>query len=87
MNALAPAAVAGGNVETSQRIVDVLFRALAQAAPDRIAGREFRLDVESDYRRLRLASARAISPITKRSRAARARRAGPSGRVRAFIRT
>jgi len=37
VNALAPAAVAGGNVETSQRIVDVLFRALAKAAPDRIA--------------------------------------------------
>jgi N-methylhydantoinase B len=36
VNALAPAAVAGGNVETSQRIVDVLFRALAHAAPDRI---------------------------------------------------
>ena len=34
VNALAPAAVAGGNVETSQRIVDVLFRALAKAAPD-----------------------------------------------------
>lgn len=29
-----PAAVAGGNVETSQRIVDVLFGALAQALPD-----------------------------------------------------
>ncbi|MGO9603905.1 MAG: hydantoinase B/oxoprolinase family protein [Candidatus Binataceae bacterium] len=36
VNALAPAAVAGGNVETSQRIVDVLFRALAKAAPDRV---------------------------------------------------
>ncbi len=36
VNALAPAAVAGGNVETSQRIVDVLFRALAHAAPERI---------------------------------------------------
>ncbi|MGH7917441.1 MAG: hydantoinase B/oxoprolinase family protein, partial [Candidatus Binataceae bacterium] len=36
VNALAPAAVAGGNVETSQRIVDVLFRALAKAAPERI---------------------------------------------------
>ena len=36
VNALAPAAVAGGNVETSQRIVDVLFRALARAWPDRI---------------------------------------------------
>jgi N-methylhydantoinase B len=37
VNALPPAAVAGGNVETSQRIVDVLFRALAHAAPERIA--------------------------------------------------
>ena len=36
VNAQPPAAVAGGNVETSQRIVDVLLRALAQAAPDRI---------------------------------------------------
>jgi len=36
VNALPPAAVAGGNVETSQRIVDVLFRALAKAAPGRI---------------------------------------------------
>ncbi len=31
-----PAAVAGGNVETSQRIVDVLLGALAIALPDRI---------------------------------------------------
>ncbi|MGA8541565.1 MAG: hydantoinase B/oxoprolinase family protein [Terriglobales bacterium] len=36
VNAMAPAAVAGGNVETSQRIVDVLLKALAQAIPDRI---------------------------------------------------
>ena len=36
VNANEPAAVAGGNVETSQRLVDVLFKALAQAAPDRI---------------------------------------------------
>lgn len=36
VNARPPAAVAGGNVETSQRIVDVLLRALAQAAPERI---------------------------------------------------
>jgi N-methylhydantoinase B len=34
--ARAPAAVAGGNVETSQRIVDVLLRALAQAVPHRV---------------------------------------------------
>lgn len=36
VNARFPAAVAAGNVETSQRIVDVLLRALAQAAPDRL---------------------------------------------------
>ncbi|MGO9340088.1 MAG: hydantoinase B/oxoprolinase family protein [Terracidiphilus sp.] len=34
VDALLPAAVAGGNVETSQRIVDVLLRALAKAAPE-----------------------------------------------------
>ena len=33
VNAIRPAPVAGGNVETSQRIVDVLFGALAQACP------------------------------------------------------
>lgn len=31
-----PSAVAGGNVETSQRIVDVVLRALARALPDRV---------------------------------------------------
>ena len=36
VNARPPAAVAGGNVETSQRIVDVLLKSLAQALPDRI---------------------------------------------------
>lgn len=36
VNAMAPAAVAGGNVETSQRIVDTLLRALAQAIPEQI---------------------------------------------------
>jgi N-methylhydantoinase B/oxoprolinase/acetone carboxylase alpha subunit len=36
VNALAPAAVAGGNVETSQRITDVLLGALARALPGRI---------------------------------------------------
>ncbi|HKF05826.1 MAG TPA: hydantoinase B/oxoprolinase family protein [Candidatus Sulfotelmatobacter sp.] len=36
VNARPPAAVAGGNVETSQRIVDVLLRALAKAIPARI---------------------------------------------------
>jgi N-methylhydantoinase B len=36
VNARLPAAVAAGNVEMSQRIVDVLLRALAQALPERI---------------------------------------------------
>ena len=36
VNAGPPAAVAAGNVETSQRIVDVLLRALARALPVRI---------------------------------------------------
>src|SRR5207245_1303059 len=35
-NAAHPASVAGGNVETSQRVVDVVFKALAKAIPDRI---------------------------------------------------
>jgi len=36
VNAVAPAAMAAGNVETSQRITDTLLGALAKAAPDRI---------------------------------------------------
>ena len=36
VNARPPAAVAGGNVETSQRIVDTLLRALSRAIPSRI---------------------------------------------------
>ncbi|MEO8130704.1 MAG: hydantoinase B/oxoprolinase family protein, partial [Bryobacteraceae bacterium] len=36
VNALLPAAMAAGNVETSQRITDVLLGALSLAAPDRI---------------------------------------------------
>src|SRR5256714_6417859 len=36
VNANHPASVAGGNAETSQRIVDTVFKALSQAIPDRI---------------------------------------------------
>lgn len=36
VNARQPAPVAGGNVETSQRIVDTLLRAFAQALPKRV---------------------------------------------------
>lgn len=37
VDALFPAAVAGGNVETSQRIVDVLLGALAKVMPEKIS--------------------------------------------------
>lgn len=33
---ISPAPVAGGNVETSQRLVDIVFAALARAAPERV---------------------------------------------------
>ncbi len=36
VNPVKPAPVAAGNLETSQRIVDVLYRALSQILPDRI---------------------------------------------------
>jgi len=36
LNPEPPAAVVGGNVETSQRVTDVVFAALASAAPDRV---------------------------------------------------
>jgi N-methylhydantoinase B len=36
LNPIPPAPVAGGNVETSQRNVDVLLKALSQAVPDRV---------------------------------------------------
>lgn len=37
VNAEPPAAVVGGNLETSQRVTDVLFGAFAKAVPDRVA--------------------------------------------------
>ncbi|SEH16857.1 N-methylhydantoinase B [Natronorubrum sediminis] len=36
LNPNPPAAVVGGNVETSQRVTDVVFTALAEAAPERV---------------------------------------------------
>jgi len=36
LNPEPPAAVVGGNVETSQRVTDVVFRALAEAVPERV---------------------------------------------------
>jgi N-methylhydantoinase B len=36
LNPRSPAAVSAGNVETTQRVADVVFRALSQALPDQI---------------------------------------------------
>ena len=36
VNPRSPAPVAGGNLETNQRIVDTIFKALAEAVPDRV---------------------------------------------------
>lgn len=36
LNPRRPAAVAGGNLETSQRVADVVLKALAEAVPDRV---------------------------------------------------
>lgn len=36
LNAVFPAAVVGGNVETSQRVVDIVFGALSKAVPEKI---------------------------------------------------
>ena len=74
-----PAAVAGGNVETSQRITDVVLGALAQALPDRHPGRQPGHDEQCDARRRGPAYRPARSRTTKRSAAgwaaARTRRA------------
>ena len=41
VNAESPAAVFGGNVETSSRIMDILLACFAQAVPDRVMGASF----------------------------------------------
>ena len=80
VNARPPAAVAGGNVETSQRIVDVLLRALSQALPERIpaaaSGTMNNLTIGGIDPR----TGRALSPTTKPSPEAWA----PVRRRRAF---
>ena len=50
VNAVHPASVAGGNVETSQRIVDVLFKALARSDPESNSRGESGDDEQSDHR-------------------------------------
>jgi N-methylhydantoinase B len=65
VDARPPAAVAGANVETSQRIVDVLLRALAKAVPERVpaasAGTMSNLSIGGSYP---TGDARAGEPFT-----------------------
>ena len=51
VNAHAPAAMAAGNVETSQRITDVVLGALAKAVPDRIPAAVQRHHEQFEFRR------------------------------------
>ena len=50
VNAMPPAAVAGGNVETSQRIVDTAFEGACTSASRSHSGRQLRHDEQSDDR-------------------------------------
>ena len=81
VNAVAPAAMAAGNVETSQRITDVLLGALAQAAPDRIPGGELRNHEQPDFGRLGCAAKAALRLLRNHRR--RHGRVGGRGRARA----
>ena len=60
LNPSRPHAVAAGNVETSQRVVDVLWGALAKAIPDRAAGGRPGNHEQLDHRRARPAARRAV---------------------------
>ena len=67
VNARFPRAVAAGNVETSQRIVDVLLGAFGQALPDLVAGRLAGHDEQPDHRRATARARAAASPTTRPS--------------------
>ncbi len=74
VNARPPAAVAGGNVEASQRIVDTLLRAMAKALPSKIpAASQGHHEQFHAGRSGPAPGQRPLSPITKRSPAAWAR--------------
>jgi N-methylhydantoinase B len=82
VNAHFPAAVAGGNVETSQRIVDVLLRALAGAAPDRIPAAS-----AGSMSNVALGSTAGARPFTYYETLAGGAGAGPHGPGRSAIHT
>ena len=77
LNARAPAAVAAGNVETSSRVADLVFDALAAFAPVPANG-------QGTMNNLTLAGGRGDTngPTTRRSAAARAPALMPTGRAR-----
>ena len=79
VNARRPAAVAGGNVETSQRITDVVLGALGQALPGSAAGREPGHDEQRDARRRPIRAPAGGSRTTRRWAAAWAARTGLAG--------
>ena len=60
VNAGLPAAMAAGNVETSQRITDAILGALAQAVPERIPAASSRHHEEPELRRMGHASQPAV---------------------------
>ena len=66
-NARHPAPVAGGNVETSQRIVDVLLGALAQAIPHAVPAASQGTMRQPHHRRLGRSEGRPICAITRPS--------------------
>ena len=68
VDALPPAAVAGGNVETSQRIVDVLLRALCAGGSGARAGGQRRHHEQFDHWRHRSADRRAFHLLRDRGR-------------------
>ena len=84
VDARPPAAVAGGNVETSQRIVDALLRALAKAVSDAGSRGQRGHHEQPDHRRRRSAQRRAVYVLRDRGRrhgrAAGARMASPACR-------
>jgi N-methylhydantoinase B len=88
VNASFPAAVAGGNVETSQRIVDIVLAALARALPARIpaasSGTMNNLAFGGSWRR---PGSRAATQFSYYETIAGGAGAGPGGRGRDAVHT
>ncbi len=79
VNAVRPSAVAGGNVETSQRITDVVLRRARAGAAGAAARRQPGHDEQRHARRPASGAPASRSPTTRRSAAAWAARPGLDG--------